>query len=233
MRDSDHCRRGHRAILALVLASAVMAPLPGALAQQADGASQALARAQGLLRQLAQQKAQVEGELAKLRAENAKLQKDGKRSEALLEERSAELESSARETAGVKAKLGSTEKRLERTTAQLKDVVVKYKERARLQRETEAEREDLRGRLEVATRELADAERKNLELYKLNKSLVAEFEKEGPWDGFRRKEPLLGFKQVEVENIAQEYEDKLREELRPANVEQAAEPLDEEPRSKQ
>jgi chromosome segregation ATPase len=233
MRASDRNHRAGRRLVLILLASVLACPVPGALAQQADGASQALARAQGLLRQLAQQKAQVEGELAKLRAENAKLQKDGKRSEALLEERSAELESSAREAAGVKAKLGSTEKRLERTTEQLKDVVAKYKELARLQRETEAEREDLRGRLDVTTRELADAERKNLELYKLNKSLVSEFEKEGPWDGFRRKEPLLGFKQVEVENIAQEYEDKLREELRPANVEQAAEPLDEESRSKE
>lgn len=195
-----------------------------AMAQQADQAAQALARAQGLLRQLAQEKAAVDADLAKLRAENAKLKKDLGRSESRLAGTEADLESATRETAGVKAALGRTEQRLERTTAQLKDVVGKYKELAKLQRKTEGERADLEARLTDTSRELADAERKNLELYRINREVVAEFDKEGPWDGLLRKDPFTGLKRVEIENLVQEYENRMLDQVRDGNLGAATQP---------
>lgn len=196
----------------------------GASAQQPDAAGQALARAQGLLRQLAQEKAALDAEVAKLRAENAKLKKDAGRTEAELAESQASLESSTREAASVRTKLGGTEKRLERTTGQLREVVGKYKEQALKLRETEAQRNELQANLEATSRQLEDAERKNLALYQINRDVLAEFEKEGPWDGLLRKEPVTGFKQVEIENLVQEYEDRMRDQLRGASLEKLSEP---------
>lgn len=215
------CGRWAGAAIATLLM--VLAVAPGAVAQQADAAGQALARAQGLLRQLAQEKAALDAEVAKLRAENAKLQKDAGRTEARLAETSSSLESATREAAGVRTKLGSTEKRLERTTGQLKDVVAKYREQALKLRETEAQRSELQANLEATAGQLEDAEGKNLALYQLNREILAEFEKEGPWDGLLRKEPVTGFKQVEIENLVQEYEDKMRDQLRDASLEKMSE----------
>jgi chromosome segregation ATPase len=210
--------------LTLLLACGLLATSLAAPAQQTDQAAQALARAQGLLRQLAQDKAQVDAELAKLRAENAKLKKDLGRGERELASTTADLESAGRETASVKATLGRTEQRLERTTAQLKDVVEKYKALARKQWETEAARAALETNLAATTRELADAERKNLALYELNREVLGEFDREGPWDGLLRKEPFTGFKRVEVENLVQEYEQKMLDQVRTGNLKAATEP---------
>jgi chromosome segregation ATPase len=216
--------RGRWAGCAMFAVFVMLAVAPGAFAQQADAAGQALARAQGLLRQLAQEKAGLDAEVAKLRAENAKLQKTAGTTEARLEETSSSLESVTREAAGVRTKLGSTEKRLERTTGQLKDVVAKYREQALKLRETEARRNELEANLDATARQLEDAERKNLALYRLNREILTEFEKEGPWDGLLRKEPVIGFKRVEIENLVQEYEDKMRDELRGASLEQMSAP---------
>lgn len=210
--------------LTLLLACGVLATSFAAPAQQADQAAQALARAQGLLRQLAQEKTLLDAEIAKLRAENAKLKKDVGRGERELASTTADLESAGRETASVKATLGRTEQRLERTTAQLKDVVGKYKVLAQQQRETEAARAELETNLAATTRELADAERKNLALYELNREVLAEFDREGPWDGLLRKEPFTGFKRVEVENLVQEYEQKMLDQVRTGNLKAATEP---------
>ncbi len=211
--------------LGLLVACGLLLVAGGAPAQQGnEQTAQALARAQGLLRQLAQEKAAVDTELAQLRAENAKLKKSVGRTEAQLAESQASLESSTREATSVRTKLGGTEKRLERTTGQLREVVAKYKEQALKLRETEAQRNELQANLEATSRQLEDAERKNLALYQINRDVLAEFEQEGPWDGLLRKEPVTGFKQVEIENLVQEYEDRMRDQLRGDSLEKLSEP---------
>jgi len=202
-----------------LIACGLVALACSAAGQQAnDQAAQALARAQGLLRQLAQEKAALDTELAKLRAENAKLRKDAGANEARLADTEAGLESATRETAGVRASLARTEQRLARTDAKLRDVVARYKAQALKLRDTEAERGELQSRLEATAHELEDAERKNLALYKLNRQILAEFDRVGPWEGLLRKEPFTGLKRVEIENLTQEYEHKLQDQVRDGNL---------------
>lgn len=204
----------------VILMAALLGAMPWVQAQQAnDQVQQAMARAQALLRQLAQEKAVVDAELAKLRAENAKLKKEGTRTASALEERTADLESAAREATSVRANLGRTEQRLERVTGQLREVVAKYKEKAAVLRQTEADRDELQRMLVATQRQLEDAEKKNLALYDINKEILAEFAKEGPWDGLLRKEPLTGLKRVEVENIVQDIEYRMDDHLRETNRE--------------
>ena len=177
--------------------------------QTNDQTQQAMARAQALLRQLAQEKATVDAELSKLRAENAKLKKDATRVQGELADSSSALATAAREAAGVRANLGRSEQRLERTEARLREVIAKYREKAASLRDTGTERDELKAQLATVSRQLADAERKNLALYQINKKILAEFEQEGPWDGLLRKEPFTGLKRVEIENLVQDYEDEI------------------------
>ncbi len=210
-------------VAALMLA--LSAALPAAAQQAAsDASAQALARAQSLLRQLAQQKTAMEAELATLRAEHAKSMKSAAAIKAELAARTADLESAARETSGVKAKLSRREQQIERVTGQLREVVAKYKEKAATLRETEAARADLQTRLAATLQELTDAEKKNLALVRINRDILAEFEREGPWDGLLRKEPFSGLKRVEIENLVQDYEYEMGEHLRESSLEQLAAP---------
>lgn len=211
-----------RTAVALMFAFVIVPWVAGA--QQPDPTQQALARAQTLLRQLAQDKAAVDAELVNLRAESARLKKGAEATESTLAARTAELESATRETSGVKGRLTRTEQRLERVTGQLREVVAKYKEKAAALRHTEAERVELDAQLAATRRELEDAEKKNLALYQLNKDMLTKFAQEGPWDGLLRKEPFSGLKRVEIENLVQDYEYEMGEHLRESTLQQLATP---------
>lgn len=193
-------------------------------AQPADPSQQALLRAQTLLRQLAQEKATVDAELLKLRAENAQLKKAAKATDSALAARTTALESATRETSGVKGRLTRTEQRLERVTGQLRELVAKYKEKAAALRQTETERAELDEQLAATRRQLEDAEKKNLALYELNEEMLTRFAQQGPWDGLLRKEPFSGLKRVEIENLVQDYEDEMGEQLRDSTLQQLATP---------
>jgi cell division septum initiation protein DivIVA len=52
-------------------------------------------------------------------------------------------------------------------------------------------------------------EAKNLKLYEYSQELVKRYEHKGVWSSLAQKEPVLGFKQVGIENVVQEYQEKL------------------------
>jgi chromosome segregation ATPase len=61
---------------------------------------------------------------------------------------------------------------------------------------------------------------KNLQLYEYSREILQRYEHKGVWASLAQKEPVLGFKQVGIENVVQEYQDKLdSQKLPPANTE--------------
>ncbi|MFN9389406.1 MAG: DNA repair protein, partial [Betaproteobacteria bacterium] len=56
-----------------------------------------------------------------------------------------------------------------------------------------------------------DAEQKNVKLYVLSRELIERYRSQGFWDAVRRKEPFTGLKQVEVENLLEQYRDRADE----------------------
>jgi len=55
----------------------------------------------------------------------------------------------------------------------------------------------------------ASCEAKNLKLYEYSQELVTRYQKKGVWAALAQKEPVTGIKEVGVENLLQEYQDKL------------------------
>lgn len=58
-------------------------------------------------------------------------------------------------------------------------------------------------------REVAACEDKNLKLYEYNVDLLGRYQNKGLADVFKQREPLTGLKGVEMENLLEEYRDKL------------------------
>ena len=73
--------------------------------------------------------------------------------------------------------------------------------------QTDEEKKRLAGEVTGLKEKLAGSEEKNLEMYRVSKELLAWMEKVGVGG-----EPFFGWKRVELENIAQEYGDKLLEQ---------------------
>ncbi len=210
------------ATLAWVLCALLLSPAGQVFAQQAamspEQMQQALARAQGLLRQVAQQKASLEAELAQLRVENAGLAKRLKRAEAQLEERAGELAASETRVQRTDAQLERTRGNLERTREQLEETVAKYKELAALYRETVDARDQLAGTLATTQRELADAQVRNRALYDIGQELLALYEGKSAWDSLLQGERASGLKKVELQNRLQDIETRLFDELTDESV---------------
>ncbi len=223
MRASDPRQSRRRTVehgLALLLCALLSG---GAGAQQTpDQTAQALARAQSLLRQIAQEKATMEAEVAKLRADNARLAQRLALAAAQAEERTAALAAQTRTSAAVGGKLERTAARLAQTTDKLREVVARYKAQAGVLRATEAARDELAAQLAATQTELADAERKNLELYKTNKDILRQLSSETAWDRLLAKEPFTGLAHVQRETLVQGFEDRLYEQLREGNLEAAS-----------
>ena len=194
-------------IIVLLLSNAA------AFAQQADPAQlqQALARAQGLLRQLAQQKGALEAEKAQMQAELAGTERKLKHEKRANEELQEELASSQRQTSRVQGSLNATKSRLERVEKRLKEVVKKYKDLDAFNRATLQEKVELESNLAGTRQELANAQRKNEEMYQANQELLEKFVNKGPWDAMLQLEPFTGNKQVEIENIQQDFQFRLED----------------------
>ncbi len=58
-------------------------------------------------------------------------------------------------------------------------------------------------------RQIADCEHKNLLLYQANTELLEKYKNKNVWDALAQKEPFTGIEKVRIDNVLQEYRDKL------------------------
>ncbi|MEM7468453.1 MAG: hypothetical protein AAF387_16410 [Pseudomonadota bacterium] len=210
---TKQCINPKRPAVKLILLFILCIPFTQICAQQVDPAQlqQALARAQGLLRQLAQQKGALEAEKAKMQAELAGIERKLKREQNANTDLEAELASSQRETGRITGSLNATKSRLDRVENRLKEIVGKYKALDASNTATLQEKADLETELADTQQQLADANQKNEEMYQANQELLNKFINKGPWDSMLQLEPFTGIKQVEIENIEQEYQFRLED----------------------
>lgn len=193
-------------------------------AQQAADPQQtaaALARAQGLLRQLGQQKTQLETDNATITAELAGVKQRLEQATAKLKNVELDLASSERQNERDAGAIERLRERLEKTTERLREFVEKFKSTSQALARTEYEKSETEAELARTRAELADAEQKNLALYTANIELLDRYTTKSPLDGILQREPFTGIKNVDIENIREQYEYKMYDEVRDANLEAA------------
>lgn len=206
MRASELTLPPRAALFVLGLIALLIAAPVSAQQQNADPAAlqQALSRAQGLLRQLSEQRTQLEAENAAAQVAIANLERKFAREKRQREELETELELATRKTQSLDTRLGNTSSRLEQTEERLRDTIEKYKVLAAEHRTTLAAKADLEDTLATTAQTLADAEARNEELYAINAEILTQFKRKGSWEAFLQREPVLGLKQVDIENIEQD-----------------------------
>ena len=70
----------------------------------------------------------------------------------------------------------------------------------------------LAGESIVLKRKLEDRERKNAELFKLGNEILTRYEKFGLGDALAAREPFTGLARVKLENLVQDYQDKIADQ---------------------
>lgn len=210
---------------------------PSAMAEPAKGGAdaglaQSLRKAQGMLRQLSQEKADLEAkvqgldeQVKKLEPLNAQLQVKLKEAQAALEAEDKTVKTLQME----KAALEKNKVTLSGQITQLKEGIATQREHIEQQNEqlrsaaeqidaTNAELEKNRednqlmvNAVKERTRWIEDCSNKNRSLVKFQGELIKKYDSDGLWDKVKNAEPLTGIGRVSRENAVQDFQYKLQD----------------------
>lgn len=205
-----------RLVVLLVLGSLVFGPAAAASDKKASREKEAMRRAQMQLQQVQGQLATLEQEKATLGSERDQARKDakaaqgklGKLNKSLSEEK-ARGEQLAKELEAVKQDLAASQTRLTDTETRLTETAKNLNQTQQTLARTESDKRQLEGVKTRQEREIASCEGKNLKLYQTGRELMTRFEQKTCGEILAQKEPFTGLKRVEVENLLEEYRDKL------------------------
>lgn len=186
--------------------------------KQASRERELLRRAQAAQKQAEEAKAVVEAEKSKLEAEakSAKAQA-AKTSGAVARERKradelqASLDAAGKERSSLLKDKESLGGKLTETESRLKEALAALASTRASLAAREKELQDARQIAAQQSASLRVCTDKNLKLYGVATEIIDKYRDQGVWDAVKRKEPFTGLRQVEVENLLEEYRDRASE----------------------
>jgi len=100
-------------------------------------------------------------------------------------------------------------RKLEEATRQLTALTIKQRDTATQLSARESELIQVRQDLRQSDALKTSCEAKNVQLYEYSQALLQQYQKKGVWSALAQKDPVLGIKEVGIENVVQEYQEKL------------------------
>lgn len=174
---------------------AVCLIVAGTLCAASAGAADQSAHLQQVLRQLASEKQQLNAQIEQLQKDNTELKSKNSK----LEAKTKSLEQ--REDKMTKANDAASE-RIYQYNDRLKEALTKL-------RETVIELRKAETTLGAQNEQLNACMRLNVQLYNSGKDMLVKYEEKGVWDALAQSEPVTGLKQVEIENLIEDYRYKI------------------------
>ncbi|OYY92886.1 MAG: hypothetical protein B7Y41_14095 [Hydrogenophilales bacterium 28-61-23] len=205
-----------RLLVLLLAGSLICGPVFAAGDKKANREREAMRRAQMQLQQVQGQLSTLEQEKLTLSGERDKARKEAKGAQGKLGKLEKDLgqekakgEQLLKDLEGVKQELATTQTRLADTETKLTETGKTLSQTQMTLARTEADKRQLEGVKTRNEREIASCEDKNLKLYQTGRELMTRFENKSCGEVLAQKEPFTGLKRVEIENLLEEYRDKL------------------------
>ena len=173
---------------------------------------EALRRVQQQLSQAQEQMSVLEQEKAKLAADLEKSRSSSKAVEGKVASLKRGISAGKQQQTALAKELTQVKEELATTAQQLAETKKTLAETTQTLQQTESEKRNLEVVKARNEREIASCERKNIALYGVGRSLMDRFERKTCGESLAQKEPFTGLKQVETENLLEEYRDKLDEQ---------------------
>jgi hypothetical protein len=177
--------------------------------KQNAASAQALQKAQGMLRQLSQEKVSLQAENTGLKERLKQLETEANKLaplQAELEQYRANLLNAQNANAGLQnsmqAQAGRAAEKEQLLHQKLQETVAQAK---LIQNDNQL----LVAAVQEREQWIKQCAEKNLKLVEVNQELVGKFQQKGFWDMVANVEPLTGIGKVETQNTAQEYQFKL------------------------
>ncbi len=169
----------------------------------------AMARMQQQLQQLAGERTALQAENARLKERVALLEKDAKTF-------AAEREGLVRRAGSAESKVSTAEAgqqsasaRLESTDTRLNEVMGKYKELAEQLRTVESERNSLARQAAANAQAVKSCSQQNLTLADIATDALDRYERKGCFGALAQAEPFTRLKRVEIENAVEESRERI------------------------
>ncbi|WP_374088460.1 hypothetical protein [Methylomicrobium lacus] len=175
--------------------------------KQSDAAAQALRKAQGMLRQLSEEKAALEAEKKALGDEAEKLRGEVAQLEPLkgqVEQYRAGLEDSRRDN-------GSLQEQLQRAGTRERNLQDKLKEIVAQAKAIQNDNQLLVAAVQEREKWIGQCSANNQALIGVNREILDKYRNQGFWDKLAEAEPFTGIGQVEAENVAEAYQFRLQD----------------------
>ncbi len=186
-------------LILLVLSIATQA------AVRSGGDGQGLQRMQRMVRQATQERDLLKTENAKLKVELAEL----KKSQKILK---AEKNQVSKKLSGARSLNQQLQSRQQQTYDKLVEVVEKYKVLRQQALQLQAELKGSQKQYQQTSEQLDLCTQHNAKLISAANELLERYQNKGTLSGLLQSEGVLQFTSVEMENIIQQYEDKIRDE---------------------
>lgn len=167
------------------IALAVMLVAMPATTRAGDPEDQKVLRIQRMLRQVSQERDTLQTENARLKSEIGELK---------------------RKHAGIKK---SSDAALAKSHESIAALSVDMRHATQNLRRTESEKNLLQETVVGQAQQIETCESHNVKLLQVNQNLLGQYENKGFFDSLMQREPIIGFRGVELENIVQEYQDRL------------------------
>lgn len=210
MRGSDLCRGG---IAAALLVGMVLSLATAHAADKENREREALKRMQQNAAKLQAEKSALEREKQELTAKMNAATKDldGLKGEAARNKRRAaildkEVETLRQENAGLKSQLESTSKTLADTSGQCKEAATLAEQN---QKRAELVNTNLKSMFAKEEEDRKSCQTNNRKLRTVAHEILDRYQKKGVFESLRQAEPFVGIKSVEIENLVQDYWDKI------------------------
>jgi chromosome segregation ATPase len=201
-------------ILCLILSA--FAWLPGHSLFAADAASPAETKLRENLRATLLQLRKSEGDRATAEAAQSDAEQAGKELKeqlTALTKKSTDAQIVAeKDISALSTKVAGLEANLTQLKAELAKSQAEHKAAAELAAGKEAERAKLAEKIIGQDRKIADQQTKNLALFKTGSEILTRLEKFGLGQAITAREPFVGLTRVKLQNLSQDYTDKLQDQ---------------------
>ena len=170
----------------------------------------AVLKLQAMVKSLTGERDAAKAESVKLAAEIEKLKKENTENVAKLSAADAAKQQLDGELTAQKTSNTRVQETLEQYKTRLQEVIEKHKEVTQSKNELSNELAALKGKQQATEQQLTQCTDHNVKLYQSGKDLLERYQNKGTLGAILQDEPVLQFNSVEMENINQDYEDKLK-----------------------
>ena len=206
----------------LMVVACTLLALAGS-AQSADKASrerEALRRVQQALRAAQEEQTTLQSDKAKLAADKESISRDLSKLDGELKRTSSKVGSAQAEARAAQARSAQLDAELGSVKLELEALKLKHDEQDNALREVQSRVVRVTAMLERSTQTQALLEARNQALYKVGVSAVELYRSRRPTETLARQEPFFGLGVVSIENVAEQWLDRLKE----ARYEEATKP---------